>query len=467
MRSFFIVVAFLALIFVTCQFGVVRAIRRYIFAKYEKLKVRDSVLIFFGLFVANILFAFLSMNSGWAHHDSQAQKILAVTFFTYLGVTLALGVLLAILKTIYMTMSLAVAGYRLLLILVSGDLGGFEGGRKSRAMIRSPESSESSGHSEAHTDHEKATPNLSNPGRSASFHGLGFSHSGARSRTWVKWARIIAAGTILLFVSAGINGVIGAYSSPDIETFHIKDKKLEGLDRPITLIQVTDIHYGMFYDKRDLEKLVETLNSLEGDAVVFTGDIFHSPQTNVESAPEVLRKLRERRFGNMVVMGNHEFYAGEKRSIKALEEGGLVILRDEWKTFIDGTGAIHLAGLDDPGKNWLFGDQFPNFPRLMEKAPTGNGFRILLSHRPAAFALAAQNEFDLTLSGHTHGGQVVVPWFNSSKGWSLANIASKYTLGWYSDGDSRMYLNRGVGLTFVPWRINCSPEISVFTFTAS
>jgi hypothetical protein len=68
---------------------------------------------------------------------------------------------------------------------------------------------------------------------------------------------------------------------------------------------------------------------------------------------------------------------------------------------------------------------------------------------------------DLVLSGHTHGGQVIMPTLMKRRGVSLARVAYPYTHGWYRSGQTRMYLNRGVGLTFVPWRLNCPPEIAV------
>jgi predicted MPP superfamily phosphohydrolase len=88
--------------------------------------------------------------------------------------------------------------------------------------------------------------------------------------------------------------------------------------------------------------------------------------------------------------------------------------------------------------------------------------RILLSHRPSILEVASVAGFDLVLAGHIHGGQIIVPVPGSVRGVSLAAIASRYTHGWYRHGDCRMYLNRGAGLTFVPFRVNCPPEIAVF-----
>ena len=132
----------------------------------------------------------------------------------------------------------------------------------------------------------------------------------------------------------------------------------------------------------ELEKLVAKVNTLEADAVLITGDIFHSPMSPVELAPPVLQKLKPRRFGNFAILGNHDFYAGELRSVQAIKDSGLTLLRDQWLTLKDGTANIHLGGIDDPMANWLWGKEFPDFPSFMKKAPHESGMRILLSHRP-------------------------------------------------------------------------------------
>ncbi len=467
MISFYMVVAFLALIFVGCQFAVFRAVRRYVFGIYRPAGHRKGLIIFAGLFVLNMFLAVMSMNSGWASPNSQAQKFLAVTFFSYLGVTAIISVFLAVLKTLYLTTSMSVAGYRLLLIMISGDLGGISNedkgvGAAGSADGNSPRESSArvswGGH---HADQTSGPPRAVRP--------IAFRLTGVHihSSGYRKIAKAVALCVIAFFSSVGLYGVMEAYSEPRVEKFQIRDDKLKGLERPVTLIQVTDIHYGLFYDKSNLENLVNRLNSIPGDAVIMTGDVFHTGQTNVESAPEVLGKLIPRKFGNFVVMGNHDFYTGENRSIAAFDASGLTVLRDEWRTFPEGSAVIHIAGLDDPKKNWLLGQQFPNFQKVMGKSPTGEGFRILLSHRPTVFPLASENGFQLTLAGHTHGGQFVVPLGNSGKGWSPASMVSAFTHGWYQLGKSRMYLNRGAGLTFIPWRINCAPEIAVFELIPS
>jgi predicted MPP superfamily phosphohydrolase len=218
----------------------------------------------------------------------------------------------------------------------------------------------------------------------------------------------------------------------------------------------------MFLGSPELERLVQLVNALEGDAVLITGDVFHSPLTRVELATPILKKLKPRRLGNFAVLGNHDFYTGESLAAQSLKDSGLTLLRHQWISFREGSANIHLGGIDDPMVNWVWGSQFPKFEGFMAKAPTTPGMRILLSHRPSVLPIASQAGIDFVLSGHIHGGQIIFPYPGRDRGLSIARVASPFTHGWYRIGKSRMYLNRGIGLTFAPWRINCPAEITLF-----
>jgi len=256
-------------------------------------------------------------------------------------------------------------------------------------------------------------------------------------------------------------GLVEAYQPPVVEEFDLLIPGLDDLTTPLTLIQFTDFHFGQFLGDSELQRLVDMLNKLDGDMVVITGDTFHSPISPIGQAPDILRTLRDRRFGNVTIMGNHDFYAGEHRSVEAMRAGGLTLLRNQWMTVSERGTRIHVGGIDDPMVNWVWGAKFPQFEAFMSKAPKGPGVRILLSHRPNILPLAGESGIDFVMAGHIHGGQIVIPWPGVKGGISLASVASRFTHGWYQAGTCRMYLNRGVGLTFVPWRVNCPPEIAV------
>jgi predicted MPP superfamily phosphohydrolase len=278
-------------------------------------------------------------------------------------------------------------------------------------------------------------------------------------RSFLKWGA--AAGLASAVFLSG-HAIAQAYGNAVVEEFDLEFPGLAGLDKPITALQISDFHFGMFFGAEELQKMVETVNRVEADILLVTGDIFHSPLTVVEDAVPILKQLKPRRLGNYAVMGNHDFYAGDYRCIDAIKKSGLILLRDKWITLNQGSAKIHLGGLDDPMSNWLWGMEFPNFAGFMRKAPREPGLRLVLSHRPAVLPLAADAGIDLVLAGHTHGGQIIMPSLNNHRGLSVARLVSPYTHGWYRQQECRMYLNRGVGLTFVPWRVNCPPEITLF-----
>jgi hypothetical protein len=161
-------------------------------------------------------------------------------------------------------------------------------------------------------------------------------------------------------------------------------------------------------------------------------------------------------------MGNHELYVGADRSLESFRKSGLTHLGNKWISLQAEGAVIHLGGLDDLLVDWVPTPESRAFGRLMGKSPQGGGMRMLLCHRPSVLPLASYAGIDLVIAGHTHGGQMIVPCPGLSRGLSPAGVVSPYTHGWYRKFRCRMYLNRGAGLAYVPWRINCPPEIAVF-----
>jgi len=459
-----IFLATLASLIVLSQWFVIVSIRKYLFRKYTPVTRKFAYPLLALLGLLNYMFVRLVFDPGVLPPDSFSQQVAAVAFFSYLGSVLVLSVFFLLVGAA----STAMEVKDLLFTAVgSRKRGSNPVGRLDIKGVGSPA---------AHAPHQETEssvllrPNgedeIDPPGESGILPPVPEEAGDCRSDSGVysrrSFLKLSAATGLASAAILSVHGIARAYGRAQLTEFDIVSPALRGLDRTVTLIHITDFHFGMFFGTRELEKLVETVNSIEGDAVIITGDIFHSPLSPLEKAPPVLKQLKNRRYGNVAVMGNHDFYAGERRSVDNIEKSGLHLIRDEWLTFTEGSARIHLGGMDDPKANWLMGKSFPNFPAFMKKAPGDPGLRVLLSHRPAVLPLASRAGIDLILSGHIHGGQIVVPVPGNRRGVSLARIVSPYTHGWYRMGKSRMYLNRGVGLTFVPWRINCPPEIAVF-----
>ncbi len=284
-------------------------------------------------------------------------------------------------------------------------------------------------------------------------------HANPTRRVFLKASTVVGIGSVLGVAHVGLSEAFGPQNRADYDVFH---PSLGGMPGSIDIIQITDVHFAWFFGPAQLDALVDTVNSIEADALVITGDLFHSPFTPVETGIPILRRLRRRPMGSYAILGNHEFYVGARRSMAAFEAAGLTHLSDGWITWQKSGGALHLGGLDDALSEWSMERDHDLFEPFVQRTPQSPGFKLCICHRPSIFPMAAHAKFDLTLTGHVHGGQLLAPIAGTGVELTPARLLSRYTHGWYTEGDSRMYLNRGTGLIYAPWRLNCPPEIAVF-----
>jgi uncharacterized protein len=440
---------------ILCQWYVFVRVRDYLFERHAPVSRRIAYPVLGLIGACNLAVLVLISDSVLFPADTFRQKAASVAFFSYLGVVLLLCLFFLLLGLLRRALNLKDA----LLMSPASVREGSDLLRKcERGSVISPWKAAAHESAAGMKSEERPSECPANS-ETAEHSGIPRRDPVLTRRKFFKWSTAVGIVTV-----GGIcmEAVSEAFQPPVVEEFDLFNPHLQGLRDPVSLIHITDFHFGMFLNSDDLEILVKTVNSLPGDAVIITGDVFHSPMTPVEAAVPVLSGLKERRLGNFAVMGNHDFYAGERRSVEALRNSKLTLLRNRWITFREGDAVIHLGGIDDPMVNWAWGGEFPRFPRFMADAPGTPGMRIVLSHRPSVLPVAAQHAIDFVLSGHIHGGQIILSPGRPELGVSLARLVSPFTHGWYRRGDSHMYLNRGIGLTFVPWRINCPAEIAVF-----
>ncbi len=464
MWKFIAVLAVLCALLILAQWYVFLSVRTYLFLREAPVTRRVAYPVLAGIGFGSYLCSQLIFDSELLPQGSLAQKAVAVGFFAYLACVLLLCGFFSLLR-------LAEA-----VLLVKDRVWAAVSRRPAYQQTAGPGLSVDGhqGFSDTDITMAAACPSCQEdrgcrPGddsdrvnmhgeRQAAYASTYPPARGSR-RNFLKWSAVTGLTSVMALSG---HAVAKAYQSPTLHEFDVVHPLLAGLREDFTAIHITDFHFGLFFGAEELESLVQRVNGIDADILFVTGDVFHSPFSPAEMAPPILRQLRPRRLGNYAVLGNHDFYAGEQRSVKCIEKSGLILLRNQWITFKEGSTEIHVGGMDDPKVNWLWGAQFPNFPAVMAGAPDRNGFRILLSHRPSVLPLAARAGINLILSGHIHGGQIILPYPGADRGVSVARIVSPYTHGWYSEGRCRMYLNRGVGLTFVPLRINCPSEIAVF-----
>jgi predicted MPP superfamily phosphohydrolase len=216
---------------------------------------------------------------------------------------------------------------------------------------------------------------------------------------------------------------------------------------------VSDFHLGDLMPLDRALGAIDTLVSQEPDIVVCTGDVV---DLHVNGALPLLEALANigAPLGTMLVLGNHdELDCASALSLMA-QSSGVRLLRDASCQIHHNGNALTVAGID-----WAKTSK--QCKSKVEKV-CDDQTHILLSHNPKAFTTASEVGVPLTLSGHTHGGQVAMP---NRRGANLA-VAHRYTAGVYERGDSRLFVTVGVGAWF-PLRINCPAEVALITATSS
>lgn len=255
-----------------------------------------------------------------------------------------------------------------------------------------------------------------------------------------------------------ISGYGASYASSgwEVEEVHLSLDPAHPFDRPLKVVQISDIHSGLFMTSAQMRQSVEVIRQLEPDLFVMTGDFISNSAADLPPCIKELARV-ESRYGSFAVLGNHEHWYGEiEQMIAAFEGAGISMLHNAHRVVETDRGSIAVAGIDDlrVGR--------PDLGRALEglnpTLPT-----LLLSHRPEIFPQAAARNIGLTLSGHYHGGQVKVSALGLSV--SLAHLLSSYPEGLYRLGKSHLYVNRGLGTTGTPVRVNASPEITLFHLT--
>lgn len=225
------------------------------------------------------------------------------------------------------------------------------------------------------------------------------------------------------------------------------------------LVQISDIHMGTGMTQERLSRIVRMINAQQPDLVAITGDfVTHGDvEPLADSLIQPLRQLQTA-DGVMAVLGNHDHVTDADAVRRVLEAAGVRNVSNTFYTLERGDQRLHIAGVDSV---WYQKDRLE---AVMSELPE-DGAAILLAHEPDhADKSAATGRFDLQISGHSHGGQVVMPLINRPL--ALPHHGRKYPRGQYQVGSMIQYTNRGIGTSFPPVRFNCPPEITVFTLRA-
>ncbi|MCP3136325.1 metallophosphoesterase [Pyxidicoccus xibeiensis] len=216
--------------------------------------------------------------------------------------------------------------------------------------------------------------------------------------------------------------------------------------------QLSDVHCGPHVPEARVASWVSRLNGLDLDLVTVTGDLITHGSSHVDAVARALGGLRAK-DGAFACMGNHDYFTDGEHFVRELQRHGLQVLRNRGVVVERGGARLYVAGVDD---TWT---SRHDLGRALAARPEGAP-TVLLAHDPDLFPQAQARGVELTLSGHTHGGQLAVP---GVRRLSLARFITRWTAGLYRQGRSWLYVNRGAGTTGPPVRLGAPPELAVIT----
>jgi len=225
---------------------------------------------------------------------------------------------------------------------------------------------------------------------------------------------------------------------------------LEGL----RLVQISDIHLSPFLSERDFARVVDAANGLRAHVMFVTGDLISVRGDPLDACLDQLSRLRAD-AGVLGCLGNHEVYArSEEYTTVQAARMGISFLRGQARRLQFGNATLNIGGVDYQKMN----DRHHYLPGA-ERMLSPGALNVLLSHNPDVFPVAAQQGWDFTLAGHTHGGQVNFEILHY--GLNVARFYTPYVYGLYKAGRSSIYVTRGIGTIGMPARLGAPPEISV------
>jgi predicted MPP superfamily phosphohydrolase len=238
------------------------------------------------------------------------------------------------------------------------------------------------------------------------------------------------------------------------------------------IVQISDLHASYWVGRDYLMQVVRQINKLKKDLVVISGDIITGSVNNfwkrwmpaikddyLSMVIEVLGKLDG--GDKLAVLGNHDQWDGKKtemRLVRELERVGIRVLRNSSQKIVRGRSSLYVAGTDD---YWIS----CNLEQALREVPP-NEFKILLCHSPdVRQGIKSGTKIEVTLCGHTHGGQIAIPFI--SPYFIPIKDPFRYQAGLVKEPYGYTYVNRGIGTLVFPFRIAAPPEITCFTLQKS
>jgi predicted MPP superfamily phosphohydrolase len=265
-----------------------------------------------------------------------------------------------------------------------------------------------------------------------------------------------AAGTVAMaapFAAMAYGVAIGRFD------FHVRevDLKIPNLHpdlEGLRILQLSDVHLGQYLSERDFARVIDMSNGLRPHLAVMTGDLVSSYLDPLDRCILQLSRVRSD-AGMLGCLGNHEKYiVAEEYTKEEAAKYGIRFLRSERHSLKFGNASINVAGFD-----YQRGANKKNYLKGGEQLLAPGTLNLMLSHNPDVFPTAARQGWDVTLSGHTHGGQVTLEIVEQTV--NIARFYTPYVTGKYELGNARCYVTRGIGTIGIPARVGVPPEITL------
>lgn len=264
-------------------------------------------------------------------------------------------------------------------------------------------------------------------------------------------------------IRQGIQDAI-TYSLPDKK---FDSSKIEVVEIDITIdnlgwnfnnlriLNLTDIHLGQWINPEYLDKLIDYVNTLNVDLVTLTGDYFSYVTKGYEQSLQNSFKKIESKYGKFGVLGNHDHWMGSKKVRDIFTNSNVIDLSNDVYTLEKDGEFLNICGVDSCT---VCADNLDKVLAKMKKDTPS----ILLAHEPDFAKQSSQtNRFDLQISGHSHGGQFIIPKFETTP--FRGPNSRKYPVGIYEVGNMIQYTSKGLGTNSFRLRVNCKPEITIIT----
>ncbi|MBE7709800.1 MAG: metallophosphoesterase [Cyanobacteria bacterium SIG32] len=263
-----------------------------------------------------------------------------------------------------------------------------------------------------------------------------------------KYIKILILIGIIL--TLGIYSVFVEPNKLEITNYTIQDESLQG----IKIVFASDFHIKPNQQKR-LEKIVELINLQNPDLVLSAGDFVCGHLKHTTMPPEDIAKglgKVKSKYGFYTTLGNHDLWHDTEEFTKNLEANNIKVLNNANKKIIVNGKTIYIAGIQYQPSMIQISNAIDNTQK-----PT-----IMLTHSPDEFKKIPQDYVNLILAGHTHGGQIRIPFIGPL--FTASSYGDKYAKGFIEEDGKKMITTTGIGTSILPIRFNCPPEIVIIEF---